>query len=78
MHEPMGKNKRVIDMLRKEWPDLKWCYDARRNIWENDAGWYVYPCSSIADAEQGIYRSHYRRSDKNQEIYFLPSKRSYD
>lgn len=68
------KRNRMIEKLRREFPDLTWRYEWPSR-WISSAGWEVQAFSQLApqhDGDDETCRSVYRRSDTGEEVYGLP------
>jgi len=64
------RNRRVIDELRKRFPELEWWYEWP--YWHNSDGWRVGAYSALAPSYPGdddTFVTEYRRSDTNDRIH---------
>lgn len=70
------KRPRIIDTLRRKWPELRWSYDRDLHRWSNSGGWYVEAFASYTpryegDDDEKAWTVFYCRSDTGQELYGL-------
>ena len=68
----MKKGFRIIDQLRKKYPDDLWCYVPGKHIWFNvTQGWHVVPKAQIApryDGDDDNFLTSYYRSDTDEKV----------
>lgn len=65
------RRRRVIDILRVKFPDLKWWWDQTDLSWCNSESWQVRRYAESApqyDGDDDSFRTTYRRSDTNELV----------
>jgi hypothetical protein len=63
--------RRIIDRLRRMYPNLIWTYSYKNHCWENSAGWSVRPKSMLSpkfDGDDDSFETVYYRSDTNEIV----------
>ncbi len=58
------KSGRVIERLRRRFPDQEWSYDSIWVRWNTTEGWYVQPYCSPGVGDD----TDYRRSDTHEVV----------
>jgi hypothetical protein len=65
----MKRRRRIINQLRKLYPDELWHYDADLCEWQTESGWRVYAESLLTpryDGDDETCAVQYRRSDTHE------------
>lgn len=66
------RKQRVIERLRRSYPDVTWSYSHEEHRWDGDKGWHVYACSALApryDGDDDTFETQYRRSDTREVVF---------
>lgn len=68
----MTRKHRVIDRLRRRFPEARWTYDREHHRWLSTAGWHVQPYSALASRYEGddSFETQYHRSDTHERLHF--------
>lgn len=66
------KKTRVINQLRKAYPDLTWTYNHQTGVWENSAGWHVRAVSQFSplwDGDDDTFETRYLASNTGEIVW---------